>query len=218
MMTVREEAILEKISKEVEQIFSNEPSGHDWWHLVRVTNLARQLAREEEADSFLCQLASLVHDLIDDKLPFSTLMGEEGVRRLLLSNGVTEEESQMVLDIISTMSFKAGTGLKPTSLEGQVVQDADRLNAMGAIGIARTMAYSGHTGRLIHNPNLAARTKLTLEDYRSSQGTAIMHFDEKLLKLKDLMNTVSAKRIAEERHAFLELYLKVFLAEWEGKR
>lgn len=218
MMRAHEKLILEKVSREVEQIFNHEPSGHDWWHIVRVTNLAQRLSKEEGADSFLCQLASLVHDLIDEKLPFSILIGEEGVRSLLLSNGVTDEQCQLVMEIITTMSFKVGTGIKMSSLEGQIVQDADRLDAMGAIGIARTMAYSGHKGRLIHNPHQLPRETLTLEDYCLGEDTAIMHFYEKLLRLKDLMNTPSAKAIAEQRHAFLETYLAVFLAEWEGKR
>lgn len=218
MMTAREVLVLDKVAKVVEGLLTDEPSGHDWWHIVRVTNLAKHLAASEAANSFICQLASLVHDLIDDKLPPDRAIGLEGVTHLLLSYGVSEQELAQVVLIISTMSYKAGTGSQMTSLEGQIVQDADRLDALGAIGIARTMAYSGHHGRLIHHPDMMARQNLTLADYRSGKDTAIMHCHEKLLTLKDLMNTQTAKKLAEQRHAFLETYLEVFFAEWEGKR
>ena len=121
------------------------------------------------------------------------------------------------MTIIKTMSFKGGTNPPMTTLEGQVVQDADRLDAIGAIGIARVFAYSGAKGRPIHDPNRTARETLTLRDYRSGQDTAIMHFYEKLLKLKDLMNTDYAKTLALHRHQFLEDYLDEFLAEWDAK-
>lgn len=122
-----------------------------------------------------------------------------------------------ILDSIQKLSFKGGTQLDATlSLEGQVVQDADRLDALGAIGIARTMAYSGNKGRLIHDPTLSPRQSMTLEEYRSGKDTAILHFYEKLLLLKNYMNTETGKRIAAERHAFMENYLQQFYREWDG--
>ena len=218
MMTETEQRILKHVAQEVENLLKHESSGHDWWHIVRVRKMAERLAHNEGGDSFICQLASLVHDLADEKFNPSQEAGLDRVHYLLKSHGLSEKTCQTVLEIIATMSFRAGTGSKMTSLEGQIVQDADRLDALGAIGIARTMAYSGHKGRLIHDPNCKPRENLTLEEYRKGQDTAIMHFHEKLLKLKDLMNTPSAKAIAEKRHAFMQTYLEIFSDEWEGLR
>ena len=132
--------------------------------------------------------------------------------------GVAADQTDQVLTIIQAISYKGGSqNHLVLSLDAQIVQDADRLDAIGAIGIARTMAYSGYHGRVIHDPEVAARQNMTLEQYRSHQGTAITHFYEKLLLLKDLMNTKTAKDLAKGRHAFLEAYLEQFYAEWEGK-
>lgn len=123
-----------------------------------------------------------------------------------------------IIQIITTMSFKGGGGQPMVSLEGKIVQDADRLDAIGAIGIARCMAYSGSKGRLIHDPTKQPRERLTPDEYRNGQDTAIMHFYEKLLKLKDLMNTDFGRKMAEQRHQYLENFLREFYAEWDGQR
>ena len=215
---MKEENILLEVATYVEQKLSGEGSGHDWWHIVRVRNMAKNLALAEGGDSFICQLAALVHDLVDDKLVADEGLALTEVRDLLTRLGVRSDQTDQVLAIIQAISYKGGSqNHLDLTLEGQIVQDADRLDAMGAIGVARTMAYSGYHGRVIHDPEVAVRQNMTLEEYRSHQGTAITHFYEKLLLLKDLMNTKTAKDLAKGRHAFLEAYLEQFYAEWEGK-
>ena len=215
---MREEKILQEVAAYVQQKLSGEGSGHDWWHIVRVQQMAEKLALAEGGDPFICQLAALVHDLVDDKLVVDENLALAGVRGLLTRAGVAADQTDQVLTIIQAISYKGGSqNHLVLSLDAQIVQDADRLDAIGAIGIARTMAYSGYHGRVIHDPEVAARQNMTLEQYRSHQGTAITHFYEKLLLLKDLMNTKTAKELAKGRHAFLEAYLEQFYAEWEGK-
>ena len=215
---MKEEKILQEVATYVERKLSGEGSGHDWWHIVRVRKLAEKLALAEGGDSFICQLAALVHDLVDDKLVADEGLALAEVRDLLTRVGVAANQTDQVLTIIQSISYKGGNqNHLVLSLEGQIVQDADRLDAMGAIGVARTMAYSGHHQRIIHDPEVAVRQKMTLDQYRSHQGTAITHFYEKLLLLKDLMNTKTAKELAKGRHAFLEAYLDQFFAEWDGQ-
>lgn len=211
--------ILQKTAQYVEEKLTGEGSGHDWWHIVRVRQMAERLALEEGANSFICQMAALVHDLADEKVAGSEEAGLAEVHQLLDSLGLSDHQTQEILTIIQNISYKGGT-LRDVSLtlEGQIVQDADRLDAIGAIGVARTMVFSGHKQRPIHDPQVAVREQMTLEEYRSNQGTAISHFYEKLLKLKDLMNTQTAKRLAQGRHDFLELYLEQFFAEWNAER
>ena len=216
---MKEENILLEVATYVEQKLSGEGSGHDWWHIVRVRNMAKNLALAEGGDSFICQLAALVHDLVDDKLVADEKLALAEVRDLLTRLGVKSDQTDQVLAIIQAISYKGGSqNHLDLTLEGQIVQDADRLDAMGAIGVARTMAYSGYHGRVIHDPEVAVRQNMTLEEYRSHQGTAITHFYEKLLLLKDLMNTKTAQELAKRRHAFMEAYLEQFFAEWDGQR
>ena len=215
---MKEENILQEVAAYVEQKLSGEGSGHDWWHIARVRKMAEKLALAEGGNPFICQLAALVHDLVDDKLVADEKLAMAEVRDLLTRLGVSLDQTDQVLAIIQAISYKGGSqNHLVLSLDAQIVQDADRLDAIGAIGIARTMAYSGYHGRVIHDPEVAARQNMTLEQYRSHQGTAITHFYEKLLLLKDLMNTKTAKDLAKGRHAFLEAYLEQFYAEWEGK-
>ena len=216
---MKEENILLEVATYVEQKLSGEGSGHDWWHIVRVRNMAKNLALAEGGDSFICQLAALVHDLVDDKLVADEGLALTEVRDLFTRLGVRSDQTDQVLAIIQAISYKGGSqNHLDLTLEGQIVQDADRLDAMGAIGVARTMAYSGYHGRVIHDPEVAVRQNMTLEEYRSHQGTAITHFYEKLLLLKDLMNTKTAQELAKRRHAFMEAYLEQFFAEWDGQR
>ena len=216
---MKEENILLEVATYVEQKLSGEGSGHDWWHIVRVRNMAKNLALAEGGDSFICQLAALVHDLVDDKLVADEGLALAEVRDLLTRLRVRSDQTDQVLAIIQAISYKGGSqNHLDLTLEGQIVQDADRLDAMGAIGVARTMAYSGYHGRVIHDPEVAVRQNMTLEEYRSHQGTAITHFYEKLLLLKDLMNTKTAQELAKRRHAFMEAYLEQFFTEWDGQR
>lgn len=197
---------------------ADEASGHDWWHIYRVTQSAIEIAQAEEADLYICTMAALLHDIADEKLNSSEAAGLKKVVTWLDKRAVSEEAQAAILEIITTMSFKGGNNKKVTSLEGQVVQDADRLDAIGAIGIARAMTYSGFKGRPIHDPNLKPRENLSVAEYRNGKDSAIMHFYEKLLKLKDLMNTAYGRQLAEGRHQFMEVYLEEFYQEWAGKK
>lgn len=212
-------SILQAARDFVYQELKDDSSGHDWWHIVRVANNAVTIAEKEGADLFICELAALLHDIADGKLNQSEAAGLQKVEQWLLSHEVSEVDRRHILDIIAKMSFKGGqTKEVVSSLEGKIVQDADRLDAIGAIGIARAMAYSGHTGRPIHDPDLQPRETMTLAEYRNGKSSAIMHFYEKLLKLKDSMHTAAAKELAEGRHRFLEVYLDEFYDEWEARR
>jgi len=214
-----EQQVLLATQQYVFQKLNGEASGHDWWHIYRVTQLTATIAKAENADLYICVLAALLHDLADEKLVSSEKVGLERVQRFLREQRVKEQVIEQISAIIQSISFKGGNAGRPvSSLEGKVVQDADRLDAIGAIGVARTMAYSGAKGRLIHDPAMKPREQLTVAEYRNGQDTAIMHFYEKLLKLKDLMNTKTGRQLAEKRHRFMENYLETFYLEWEGKQ
>ncbi|MFZ7333409.1 HD domain-containing protein [Streptococcus pluranimalium] len=212
-----QETIIREAEVFVKSILDDDSSGHDWWHIDRVRNLALRIAREERANLFICELAALLHDIADGKLNESEALGLKRVSDWLAKQGISDDIKFSILDIIQNMSFKAGLNKdKVLSLEGQIVQDADRLDAIGAIGISRTMAYAGSKGNLIHVPGTKIRTEMTLEEYRQQESTAIAHFYEKLLLLKDSMNTATAKSLAEKRHSFMETFLNEFYAEWSG--
>ncbi len=195
-----------------------EGSGHDWWHIERVARLARRLAAEEGADGFLCELAALTHDLIDWKVVPDEARALADLRVWLIEQGADEATLAAVLEIITTMSFKGGNQQPMRTLEGQIVQDADRLDAIGAIGIARAFTYGGAKGLPLHTPETPPREQMTAAEYRANQAATINHFHEKLLRLRDRMNTATARRLAAHRHAVLEAFLAEFLAEWEGER
>ncbi|GAA0483073.1 HD domain-containing protein [Alkalibacterium sp. m-11] len=200
----------------VKEKLNNEGSGHDWYHIERVWKMASKLATKEQANSYIVELAALLHDLIDDKLVSSKDEAVQEVEYWLEGAGVSSSDAERIMDIIQTISFKGGNGRKLTTLEAQIVQDADRLDAIGAIGIARCFTYAGSKGDVIFNPELSVRESMTEKEYREGPSSAVHHFYEKLLKLKDLMNTETAKQIAEERHAFMEDFLIQFFNEWEG--
>lgn len=207
-----------QLTKEfVHKQLKNDSSGHDWWHIFRVTEMAKRIAEHEQADLFICEMSALLHDIADEKLNDSEAEGLEKVGAWLYAIDLDEKSVGAILDIISTMSYKGGGQPAMETLEGQIVQDADRLDAIGAIGIARTFAYAGAKGDIIYDPSIAPREQMTKEEYRNGKSTAINHFYEKLLKLKQLMNTDYAKAIAEERHSFMESYLQMFIKEWQGK-
>lgn len=195
-----------------------EGSGHDWWHTYRVWKTAQRIGRAENADLFVVELAALLHDIADWKFhDGDSTVGPEIARTWLTSLAVEKDIVEHVCRIIADISFKGAGVEEPTlRLEGKVVQDADRLDAIGAIGIARAFAYGGSKGRLIHDPAIEPTKHVTAEAYITSTGTTINHFYEKLLLLRDRMNTATGKAIAEERHRFMEEYLRRFLEEWEG--
>ena len=212
-----ENSILQNAEKLVYDKLHMDTSGHDWWHMVRVRNIARELAEKEGANQFICELAALLHDMVDDKLNANPEKALIELKAWLMQQELLEGVIDHIIQIITTMSFKGSGQSVPPTLEGKIVQDADRLDAIGAIGIARCMVYSGSKGRPIHDPSKVVRDNPSLEDYRNGQDTAIMHFYEKLLKLKELMNTPSARKMAEHRHKVLEDFLTEFYAEWAGK-
>lgn len=201
----------------VKDRLKSEPSGHDWWHIYRVAEWSKRLAEQEGADPVVCELAALFHDLADEKIVASKEEGMAAISYWLTEHGADAALVDHVLEIIGTMSYGGGGGRPMSTLEGRVVQDADRLDAIGAIGIARTFAFGGSRGRLMYDPAEPPRNSMTQEEYRSRQGTTVNHFYEKLLKLKDLMNTPAAQREAAARHAFMEQFLAQFHREWPGE-
>ncbi len=193
--------------------------GHDWHHTYRVWKMARYIAQEEQVDELVVELAALLHDIADAKFHNGDeSVGPRRAREFLTSHQVDEAIIQHVVNIIQFMSFKGGNHEAPfTSPELQVVQDADRLDALGAIGIARAFNYGGFRNRKLYDPDIPPKMNMTREEYKKNKGPTINHFYEKLLLLKDRMNTATGKIIAERRHQFMETYLEEFYSEWEGK-
>lgn len=202
----------------IEARLSGDSAGHDWWHVYRVWKTARHIARQEKADGFVVELAALLHDIADWK--FSGGDEYEGPRQAeswLREIQVDTEVIAQVVEIILNLSYKgAGVQAAALRLEGQIVQDADRLDAIGAIGIARAFAYGGYKERPMHTPAVSPTLHATFEAYKNSQGSTINHFYEKLLLLKERMNTAAARRIAEQRHQVMEDFLQQFFAEWDA--
>lgn len=213
---MNKQTIVADTKQMVKNKLMHEGTGHDWYHIERVWKMVSKLAKKEQANSFIVEMAALLHDLIDDKLFSDTSQATQEVEYFLEGAGVSASDAERIMDIIQSISFKGGNGRKLTSLEAQIVQDADRLDAIGAIGIAHCFAYAGSKGDMIFNPELSVREEMTEKEYREGPSSAIHHFYEKLLKLKELMNTETAKEMAEERHAFMEEYLMKFFEEWEG--
>ncbi|MEM6632825.1 MAG: HD domain-containing protein [Bacteroidota bacterium] len=197
-----------------------EGSGHDWWHTYRVWKNARQIAQSEiEADLVIVELAALLHDIADHKFHGGDLeIGPKEARMWLERIQVPQNYIQKIVEIIANLSFK-GAKVPETmkSIEGKIVQDADRLDAIGAIGIGRTFAYGGYAGQEMYDPSLSPTLHTSFESYSHNKSTTVNHFYEKLLLLKDRMHTPTAKQLAKERHEFMENFLKRFFQEWEGK-
>jgi uncharacterized protein len=208
--------VVARTSDFVRGLLGSEPTGHDWWHAERVRLLAKRIAGQEGADTFVVELAALLHDVADVKFSGSEEAGPRAARTWLTSMSVEPTVVFSVGNIIERMSFNgAGVAEKPISLEGRCVRDADRLDAIGAIGIARTFAYGGHVGRPLYDPELPAETHSTPESYRTNLGSTINHFHEKLLLLRDRLHTDSARKIADRRHEFMMRFLDEFHAEWD---
>jgi uncharacterized protein len=210
--------LIDRTAHNVKTVLSGDGTGHDWWHVYRVWKMAERIGRAEEAELLVVELAALLHDIADWKLHDGDLtVGPTRARDWLDSLGLDASISDHVCQIIASISFKgAAVEQPPLSLEGQVVQDADRLDAMGAIGIARAFAYGGAKGRAIYDPAVPPTEHRTAEAYLKSGGHTINHFYEKLLLLKDRMNTATGRTVAEERHRFMEDYLRRFLEESKG--
>lgn len=214
------QSIIEKAVAHIKSSFADEGSGHDWWHIYRVWKTAVRLAEVESADLYIVQLAALLHDIADWKFHGGDLTaGPRVARQWMESQQVAADVIEHVCQIIGQLSYKgSGVATDMPTIEGKVVQDADRLDAIGAMGIARAFAYGGHDGRLLYDPDHPPEQHASAQAYRNSRGPTINHFYEKLLLLKDRMQTATGKAMAQQRHEFMESYLAQFYAEWEGQK
>ena len=219
-MNDREKQVVERTVDFVRRELSGAESGHDWWHIFRVWKLAERIARGEDADLFVVSLGALLHDIADAKFhDGDETIGPRMAETFLHAQYLPENIITGVLNIVRFVSFK-NRKEKPAfpSIELQIVQDADRLDAMGALGIARAFSYGGFKGREMYNPDIAPAPGMSKEEYKQSESTTINHFYEKLLLLKDMMNTDTGKKMAGQRYRFMEKFLRQFYSEWEGKR
>ncbi|WP_121667243.1 HD domain-containing protein [Mesonia aquimarina] len=198
---------------------ANAESGHDWFHVERVYKNALLIARQEAVDLLVVKLAALLHDIADAKFhKGDETIGPKKADNFLKTLSVSKAQQEHIIKIIRYCSFKnRNEEINFSSIEFQIIQDADRLDAMGAIGIARTFNYGGFKNRAIYNPEIQPNLNMNKEEYKHSNAPTINHFYEKLLQLKDLMNTETGKKIAEKRHQFMEDFLAQFFDEWEGK-
>lgn len=210
--------LVDQVAAQIKSRFQAESSGHDWHHIHRVWKLARQIAEQEGADREVVELGALVHDIADWKFHGGDdSAGPREAGLLLAQHGAPARVIDPVVEIVATISFKgAGVSTAMRTLEGRCVQDADRLDAIGAIGIARCFAYGGHAGRLMYDPEIPPVMHATAEAYKAARGTSLNHFYEKLFLLKERMNTPSGRALAEVRHRFMEGFVAQFLEEWSG--
>ena len=208
--------IIENAINYVKELFKNEYSGHDYFHTLRVYKLAKTIAEKEGANSHIVELAALLHDVDDVKLSPLTSKNKDNARRFLCNNNVLEGDIDLICNIIEEVSFKGSDSVTPSTLESKCVQDADRLDAIGAIGIARAFAYGGNHNRVMYDPEDLPKLDMNEEEYRKHVSTTVNHFYEKLFKLTDMMNTKTAIKMAIERHKFMEEYIDRFMVEWDG--
>lgn len=213
--------IIDRAQAYVRDVFAGDFSGHDCFHTMRVFRLATAIAEAEGADMTIVQLAALLHDVDDRKLSPETCETKARAVAFMRACDLPEEAIARVCEIISEVSFAGTDSAVPATIEGKCVQDADRLDAIGAIGaigIARTFAYGGHAHRPIHDPDAPPALHMNREQYARRQSSSINHFYEKLLLLRDMMNTPTARHMAEQRHLYMQGFLDEFLAEWDGRR
>jgi uncharacterized protein len=211
--------IIQKTKDFVKKTLSNAEGGHDWWHAYRVWRLSKKIAQNENVDNFVVELGALLHDIADSKFhKGDEKVGPHKARNFLNSLNVGKKVVDHVENIVSNVSFKGAKHIqKFKSPELDVIQDADRLDAMGAIGITRAFNYGGHKGRGIYDPKIKPNLNMTKEEYKNNNTPTINHFYEKLLLLKDRMNTETGKSIAQHRHEYMEKFLDEFYQEWNGK-
>lgn len=198
----------------------NAEGGHDWFHIERVFRNSVLLSKNEVCDATVVKLGALLHDIADSKFHNGDeSIGPKIAREFLASENVDQDTIDHVVNIIDNISYKGGNFEKNfSSIELDIVQDADRLDAIGAIGIARAFNYGGFKNRTLYDPKIAPNTRMTKEEYKNSDSPTINHFYEKLFLLKDKMNTESGKQIAQERHRYMEGFISQFYAEWEGEK
>lgn len=208
--------VIEKALAFVETFFAQDYSGHDYFHTLRVFRMATRIAEKEQADVRIVQLAALLHDVDDRKLSPETCENKTNARRFLAENQIDSETIARICQIIGEISYAGTDSVVPESIEGKCVQDADRLDAIGAIGIARAFAYGGSHNRFMHHPDIQPKLHMNKEEYHNSNSTTLNHFYEKLFLLADGMHTATAKEIAAVRDRYMKDYVAEFLAEWEG--
>jgi uncharacterized protein len=215
-----DENIVNATKSFVKNQLKNAEGGHDWFHTERVYNSALQIAKGENANALVVALAALLHDVADSKFhDGDETLGPKIARTFLETQKLNVPTIEHIINVIENSSFKGGNfETKFNSIELQIVQDADRLDAIGAIGIARAFNYGGFKNRGLYDPEIQPNLLMTKEEYKKSNAPTINHFYEKLLLLKDKMNTQTGRELAEGRHKFLEMYLEQFYKEWEGKR
>lgn len=210
-----EKKLVQATEQYIKNLLEGEGSGHDWWHIHRVRNNALNISKAYDANLFIIEMAALLHDIADHKLyDGDEEIGPRKAKEWMDSIKIEKSHQEHIILIMNEVSFSKGK--IPSTLEGKIVQDADRLDAIGAIGIARTFAFGGFKKREIYNPDIPPVKYETLEDYKKNTNPTLNHFYEKLLLLKDIMNTEEAKKIAQKRHHFMETYLKQFYDEWSG--
>ena len=212
--------LIDKTLVFIKETLAQAEGGHDWFHIERVYKNALLIAASENCDLEIVQLGALLHDIADSKFHNGDeTIGPKTARTFLEAQNVSLETIDHVIAIIENISFKGGrVERKFSSIELDIVQDADRLDAIGAIGIARTFNYGGFKNRTLYNPEIAPNLSMTKEEYKKNEAPTINHFYEKLLLLKDKMNTETGKQIAQERHRYMEGFLEQFYAEWEGRK
>ncbi len=208
--------LVDKVKQKISNQFEGDSSGHDWHHIMRVLELARFIQSKEGGDLQLVELAALLHDISDHKFNGGQLdKGGKVAYDLLIELEAQQELAEKVKYIVDNVSYKgANTAAEMTTLEGKIVQDADRLDAIGAIGIARTFAYGGHKGQPMYDPSSQPTLHDSFEEYANSGTNTINHFYEKLLLLSDRLNTKTARELGHERHAVMERFLEQFYNEW----
>lgn len=210
--------IINQTEEFVRREMGEDATGHDWYHVDRVRRNALSICKAElKGDPFIIEMAALLHDIPDEKLNKTIEAGEQKLQSFLHTLSIDDKDKEQINQIIHTISYKGGNGAALTSIEAEIVQDADRLDAIGAIGIARAFAYGGKKGQPIYDPALKTREEMSLAEYRTGKSTSIHHFYEKLLKLKDLLNTDTARNMAKHRHQMMEVYLEQFFQEWNGQ-
>lgn len=208
--------MIEKTKDYVKNNMNNEEPGHDWWHVYRVWKMAKRIGREEKADTFVVEMAALLHDIADWKF-HGVGAGAKKTRMWLESLGVEKNDADHIVEIIESIDFKGSAETqKMRTIEGKVVYDADKLDAIGAIGVARCFTFTGYKKRAIFNPKIKPKRKMKFREYKKSESPAINHFYEKLLLLKERMYTRTGKKLAEGRNKFMQQYLEQFFKEWNG--
>jgi len=216
---MEKQEVINSIVVQLKNEFANESTGHDWFHIERVWKNAKQIAQHEGGDLFVIELAALLHDIADHKFfENADKLAESRIREMLGNLNVEEDTINKVVYIVQHCSFKGGVEENKMKMhEGLIIQDADRLDAIGAIGIARTFAFGGKFGSILYHPDVKPANFVSVQEYRDNRTHTINHFYEKLLLLKDKMNTNTGRRLAEDRHSFMEKFLSQFYAEWEGQ-